>query len=271
MPELPEVETTMRGILPNVLQQKVEQVVVRQYQLRWPIIADLHQQLSGQVITRVIRRAKYILLMTKKGTLIIHLGMSGHLRVLQRGIPAKKHDHVDIIFKPGHMLRFHDPRRFGAMVWTSNDPNEHILLKKLGVEPLTDDFSADYLWERAQGKKIAIKSFLMDNHVVTGVGNIYAAESLFKAGILPTLPASSITKKRFSKLVRVVKSILQQAITRGGTTLKDFIDSEGKPGYFSQQLKVYGREGLPCIKCDTELQLTRLGGRSTVYCPACQS
>ena len=271
MPELPEVETTLRGILPHLKQQSISKVVVRHRQLRWPIPADLPQVLLNNRIENIERRAKYLLLKTNSGTLIIHLGMSGHLRLLDSEVPPKKHDHVDIVFHNKKTLRFNDPRRFGAILWTEEDPHQHALLKNLGVEALATNFTGKYLFSRTKGKKIAIKSFLMDNKIVTGIGNIYATEALFASGIHPAAPAHSISVERLNNLVKSSKHILRLAIKRGGTTLKDFMKSDGKPGYFSNQLKAYGRAGQPCIHCNSILQAMLIGQRNTVYCKHCQS
>jgi formamidopyrimidine-DNA glycosylase len=270
MPELPEVETTLRGIEPYIIGNTVQAVVIRHYGLRWPIPHDLPEKLQGQVIQQVKRRAKYLLLETQTGSAILHLGMSGRLQVLNQARSAQKHDHVDIQFANQIILRFTDPRRFGALLWTENTAT-HPLLQQLGVEPFDPTFSGKYLWLRAQNKKISIKSFIMDNKIVVGVGNIYAAESLFLAGITPMVPAQSISLDQFQQLAKSIKLILRQAIKQGGTTLKDFMNSEGKPGYFSQSLKVYGRAGLPCFQCGTLLTLVRIGQRSTVFCQRCQS
>lgn len=272
MPELPEVETTLRGISPHIKQQTITNVIVRQYQLRWRIPSDIQQILTDETIIHVERRGKYLLLKTSNGTIIIHLGMSGNLRVLTKALPPNKHDHVDIIFHNKKILRFADPRRFGAFLWVEGgNPQSHSLLKNLGVEPLTNSFSGNYLWSQVQGKVIPIKSFIMDSKIVTGIGNIYAAEALFEAGIYPETPAKSLTIERLDTLAKTSKKILRHAIKRGGTTLKDFINSDGKPGYFASQLKVYGRAGLPCVICHTLLQSIRIGQRSTVYCKHCQT
>ncbi|MBX3710127.1 MAG: bifunctional DNA-formamidopyrimidine glycosylase/DNA-(apurinic or apyrimidinic site) lyase [Gammaproteobacteria bacterium] len=270
MPELPEVETTLRGILPHINRQTITKVVVRQCQLRWPIQSNLPQILSGKKIIDVERRGKYLLLRTDSGAIIIHLGMSGHLRILTQDLLPNKHDHVDIVFQSNKILRFTDPRRFGAFLWTKDDPHHHSLLKNLGIEPLTKGFSGKYLWLRAQGRKLPIKSLLMDSKIVAGIGNIYAAEALFEAGIYPAVPAQSLSVERLNSLAKSIKRILRHAIERGGTTLKDFINSDGKPGYFSNQLKAYGHAGLPCVVCHTLLQSMQIGQRNTVYCKRCQ-
>ncbi|EKD74294.1 MAG: hypothetical protein ACD_45C00006G0002 [uncultured bacterium] len=271
MPELPEVETTLRGIAPHIKQQTITNVIVRQHQLRWRIPSNIQQILTDEMIIHVERRGKYLLLKTHNGAIIIHLGMSGNLRVLAKTLPPDKHDHVDIIFHNKKILRFADPRRFGAFLWTEGNPHNHSLLKNLGVEPLTNHFSGKYLLSQAQGKTTPIKSFIMDSKIVTGIGNIYAAEALFEAGIYPESPAKSLSIERLNALTKTSKKILRHAIKRGGTTLKDFINSNGKPGYFSSQLKVYGRAGLPCVTCQAPLQLMHIGQRSTVYCAHCQT
>lgn len=270
MPELPEVETTLRGILPHIIQQTITRVVVREHRLRWPVEPNIHNILRNQKINAVSRRAKYLLFKTENGTLILHLGMSGHLRVLTENHKAAKHDHIDIVFDNKKILRFTDPRRFGAFLWVDGDASDHALLKHLGVEPLTKNFSGKYLQERAQNRKVPIKTFIMDNKIVTGVGNIYAAEALFEAGINPMKPAFLLSLIQWNNLAKSIKKILRNAIKRGGTTLKDFLNSDGKPGYFSNQLKVYGRAKLPCVKCEGLLKLIKQGQRSTVYCMKCQ-
>lgn len=270
MPELPEVETTLCGIRPHITGQKIKNSIVRHHGLRWPIDADINQRLKNNIITSAERRGKYLLLRTPSGTIILHLGMSGSLRVLTNATKPEKHDHVDIELFNQKILRLNDPRRFGAFIWTEQDPLTHPLLKDLGPEPLTDDFSGTFLWQRAQGRKVAVKAFIMNNKVVVGVGNIYAAEALFCAGIHPEKPAYKIDIEKYKRLVTCIKKILRQAIKQGGTTLKNFVDSDGKPGYFSMRLKVYGRAGLPCVNCKTELKEMTIGQRSTVYCPTCQ-
>jgi len=268
MPELPEVEVSRMGITPHVVGQTVVRVTVRNPSLRWPVPAEL-QLLQGQTIRGVTRRAKYLLLETDAGFAIIHLGMSGSLRILPAEVPPVKHDHVDVLLASGEVLRYNDPRRFGAWLWQERD-SEHPVLSKLGPEPLAEDFDAKYLAERAKGKRTVIKQFIMDNQVVVGVGNIYANESLFAARIHPQTPAGQLTAERLAVLVDKIKRVLSQAIAQGGTTLKDFKQSDGKPGYFAQELQVYGKAGKPCPHCGQILNEVKIGQRATVYCSECQ-
>ncbi len=270
MPELPEVETSRRGIEPHLLNQTITSLIVRNPRLRWPVDKSLSNKLTGHRITSVRRRAKYLLLAINNGELVIHLGMSGSLRVVDQTLPPGKHDHIDLCLSNGKALRFTDPRRFGCWLWSA-EPTAQQLLQNLGPEPLSEEFNADYLWHMCRKRKAAIKQVIMDNKVVVGVGNIYAAESLFRAGIRPAIAAHRISRSRITQLVEAIKFILTQAIQQGGTTLKDFTQSDGKPGYFKQQLMVYGREGEPCLVCQTPLKGLRQGQRATVYCPTCQS
>ena len=269
MPELPEVETTRRGIAPYLEGHRVTGVVLRRPDLRWPIPPEISTLLPGQVIDEVDRRAKYLLLRTRAGTALLHLGMSGMLRVLPADTPIGKHDHVDIAMDTGRVLRFTDPRRFGALLWQM--PGEtHELLDGIGPEPLTDDFDGDVLWKLSRGRTASVKTFLMDNAVVVGVGNIYASEALFAAGIDPRRSAGKGSRERYAKLAAEVKRILAYAITRGGTTLRDFLAPDGAPGYFFQELFAYGRTGEPCKVCGTPIKVVTLGQRASFYCPACQ-
>jgi formamidopyrimidine-DNA glycosylase len=271
VPELPEVETTRAGIEPYLLGHTVQQVVIRDRRLRWPIPPRLGKDLQGKVIDSVSRRGKYLLLHTSAGTAILHLGMSGSLRIVDTDTPPQKHDHVDIVLDNGQALRFHDPRRFGCLLWTRKDPMRHELLATLGPEPLGDAFNGDYLFEKSRGKKLAVKAFIMDAKVVVGVGNIYANEALFRAGIHPKRAAGRISKERYHALAAAIVEVLGEAIAQGGTTLRDFVNSEGKPGYFQQTLAVYGREGEDCLRCGSPLHSSRLGQRSTYYCNHCQT
>jgi len=271
MPELPEVETTRAGIEPHVIGQRVSRVIVRNAQLRYPVPDALARQMSGQSIEAVSRRGKYLLLKTAPGTAMIHLGMSGSLRMVDADLAPEKHDHVDIVLASGKCLRLHDPRRFGSVLWEAGDVTQHKLLASLGPEPLSDEFDLDYLFRDSRKKTQAVKLFVMDSHRVVGVGNIYANEALFMAGIRPTVPAGKISRKRYQVLVRCIKQVLIAAIEQGGTTLKDFVDGSGKPGYFQQKLKVYGRAGEPCEACGAAIKHIKLGQRATYYCPSCQS
>ncbi len=270
MPELPEVETTCRGIAPHIQQQTVTDVIVRQPQLRWPIPGSLAEILTGSKIENIKRRGKYLLLETVHGTLILHLGMSGSLRFLPSQTPAGAHDHFDLVFGT-HCLRLRDPRRFGAVLWTDQDIRQHKLIQSLGPEPLSDKFSTDYLYNKSRNRNVAIKNLIMNSHIVVGVGNIYASESLFMAGIHPKRKAGKISRKRYERLVNAIKTVLEKSIQQGGTTLKDFSNEDGKPGYFAQQLQVYGRKGEACYRCDAPIQQISIGQRSTFYCPHCQT
>lgn len=272
MPELPEVETTLRGISPHLLHQTIRQVIVRQGKLRWTVHPQLSQQLFGKSIQRCHRRAKYLLLDIDQGVLIIHLGMSGSLRIFKDNIPEpNKHDHVDIILSNETVLRYHDPRRFGAILWFENkDLNNIPLLSHLGPEPLESEFTGEYLFKALKSQSRAIKLAIMDNAVVVGIGNIYANESLFLAGIRPTHSAKSLRKKDCENLVTMIKKVLLRAIEVGGSTLKDFVDSEGKKGYFQQEYNVYGRDGEPCKVCATPIKKTVIGQRGSFFCPTCQ-
>lgn len=270
MPELPEVETTRRGIEPHVLGQTVQATLVRQAQMRWPVPSDLGDRLQDQRIESVGRRGKYLLFETRVGCLIVHLGMSGSLRIVAADAPVKKHDHVDLVFSAETILRYHDPRRFGCLLWTAGPAHKHPLLAELGPEPLGADFNGEYLHRMAQGRTSAVKSFLMDSHIVVGVGNIYANEALFRAGIDPRRAAGRVSLERYLKLAACVRDVLQAAIIQGGTTLRDFVNASGNPGYFQQTLTVYGREGEPCRICGKPLRCVRLGQRATYFCDACQ-
>ncbi len=269
MPELPEVETTRRGIEPYVTGQQVTAVTLRTTKLRWPIPSNIKQQLVKHTFDCITRRAKYLLLANQKGCLIIHLGMSGSLRIVGLTTPAAKHDHVDIAFKQ-HILRFRDPRRFGAMLWTKQDPLQHKLLISLGPEPLGAEFNAEYLYQASRQRKISIKEFIMNAHIVVGVGNIYATEALFKSHIHPARAAGKISFARYVLLVDAIKDVLKAAIKSGGTTLRDFTQENGKPGYFKQALSVYGRANLPCVVCSQPLRAIKQGQRTTTYCTRCQ-
>jgi formamidopyrimidine-DNA glycosylase len=269
LPELPEVETTRRGVRPYSEAAQVVDVVVRDRRLRWPIPSDLGQKLIGQRVERVDRRAKYLLFRTAAGTLLVHLGMSGSLRVMDVADPPLRHDHFDIVFDNGRCLRYNDPRRFGCCLWL--EPDEvHPLLSHLGPEPLSDAFTGALLYRLSRRRKGPVKNFLMDGKVVVGVGNIYANEALYLAGIRPDRAAGRISLARYDRLAFFVKQVLTSAIEQGGTTLRDFVGGDGKPGYFAQQLFVYGRGGQPCKACGTTLRELRLSQRISVYCVTCQ-
>jgi formamidopyrimidine-DNA glycosylase len=278
MPELPEVETTRRGLAPHVEGRIVTGVTLRRPDLRWPIPAEIRQLLPGQRIAAVRRRAKYLLLDTRVGSALLHLGMSGSLRVLPASTPVRTHDHVDIVLAGGpadngaestRVLRFTDPRRFGCLLW--QPPGEtHELLQDLGPEPLSAGFDGDYLFDLSRGRKAPVKTFLMDQKVVVGVGNIYVAEALFAAGISPLRAAGRVSRDRYARLAASVKDILGYAIERGGTTLRDFISPDGEPGYFELELAAYGRGGEPCPRCGRPLKQATIGQRTTVWCGYCQ-
>lgn len=270
MPELPEVETTRRGIQPHISGRTVRQLLVRQPRLRWPVPDDLPGLLKSKTLRSVERRAKYLLLHFDHGTAILHLGMSGSLRVIDSDEPPMVHDHVDMQFDNHRALRLTDPRRFGCLLWQGKEDPIHPLLASLGPEPLSEDFHGELLFARSRGRKAAVKTFLMDNKIVVGVGNIYANEALFAAGIRPDRAAGSISRARYRRLAEEVKTVLARAIEQGGTTLRDFVGGDGRPGYFKQELLVYGRGALSCLICNARLTEIRLGQRSTVYCRRCQ-
>ena len=268
MPELPEVEVSRLGIMPHLQGRVLTKVVVRQPQLRYPV-PDILTRLSPQPVEAVGRRAKYLLIALPQGDVVLHLGMSGSLRVVGANSPAGRHDHLDLVLDSGHCLRFNDPRRFGAVLW---QPRGEQLpqLSRLGPEPLGDDFDGSWLYQRSRGRRQAVKPFIMDNQQVVGVGNIYASEALFAAGIDPRRPAGRISKARYLRLADCIRQVLQQAIATGGTTLKDFVQADGKPGYFAQQLQVYGRAGECCNRCGQLIRQQILAQRSTYWCSGCQ-
>lgn len=270
MPELPEVETTRRGIAPHALGTTISGIIIRNRRLRWPVPADMETLLQGQKITSVDRRGKYLLLGMTRGTLLVHLGMSGSLRVLDSHTPYLKHDHIELTLSNHKYLRYCDPRRFGAWLWTEDDPLTHPLLASLGPEPLSRQFTPRYLFNLSRQRTQAIKTVVMDSHAIVGVGNIYANEALFMAGISPARAANTLTNEDCKRLVKAIRDVLSHAIKRGGTTLRDFVGSDGKPGYFAQELLVYGRGKQACQQCGTLLKESRLGQRSTVWCPLCQ-
>lgn len=269
MPELPEVETTRRGIAPHLLGQAITALTLHEKRLRWPI-PDEVRALENAKITAVTRRGKYILVKVNAGTAIIHLGMSGSLRICTDEEPRRKHDHVEMTLASGSVLRFHDPRRFGCFLWQPAGADTHALLAKLGPEPLSDDFDGEYLFSATRKRQVAIKNLIMNSQIVVGVGNIYASESLFMAGIRPGRSARRVTRRESEKLVETIKEVLQRSITQGGTTLRDFINSDGNPGYFAQSLNVYGRADEACRVCTQPIRQKVIGQRSTFYCSQCQ-
>lgn len=270
MPELPEVETTRRGLDALATGKTITRVLVREHRLRWPIPDALSQYLVGRRIQAVRRRAKYLLIDTSTGTLIIHLGMSGSIQRVALGSESRKHDHVDIELDDDICLRYHDPRRFGSMHWTDTPAEQHFLLRELGPEPLGPDFCGELLYQRSRNKTVAVKNFLMNAHIVVGVGNIYASEALYDARIHPVRAAGKISRPRYERLAHSVRQILERAIEAGGTTLRDYVSGAGERGYFGQQLFVYGRDGEPCTNCAGRIRSKVIGQRSSFYCPTCQ-
>lgn len=269
MPELPEVETTRRGLEPHVAGKRIASACVRK-QLRWPTPENLAAEVAGCILEGISRRGKYLLFDCGGGTLILHLGMSGSLRFMDEYAEPMKHDHFDLSFDDGSLIRFRDPRRFGAVIWERGEALSHPLLKDLGIEPFDPEFSGRLLHGLARGRSLSVKQFLMDSHAVVGVGNIYANESLFRAGISPLGPAGEIGLSRYSRLAEAIRATLQDALQAGGSSLRDFVDASGNPGYFQQSYHVYGREGLPCLKCAALIRIVRQGQRSSFYCPKCQ-
>lgn len=270
MPELPEVETSRRGISPHIINTTVQNVIVRNRNLRWPVSRSVDRNLAGATITAVDRRAKYLLIRTEHGAAILHLGMSGSVYIVDQGTPAGIHDHVDIELDSGKLLRFRDPRRFGSLHW-SRTPLQHKLLKSLGPEPLGNEFDGQYLWQKSRGRRVSVKQFIMNAQVVVGVGNIYASEALFLAGIHPRRAAGRISQQRYDALCTAIRGVLAKAIDAGGTTLRDFYGGDGESGYFQQQLEVYGRDGEICRSCGTLVRTIVQGQRSTFYCKHCQT
>ena len=270
MPELPEVETTRRGLEPHLAGQTILRLTVRDPRLRWPIDARLPQLLAGQQVAAVQRRAKYLLLRLTHGTVLWHLGMSGSLRVVPSDLPVDPHDHIDLTLTAGHTVRFNDPRRFGSLIYVTGDPQAHPLLAKLAPEPFDPAFDADYLWRATRRRKVSVKQLIMNGQVVTGVGNIYASEVLFQAGIRPGRRSRSLKREEAARLVGAIRKVLKRAIRVGGTTLRDYVNPDGNPGYFRQKLYVYERSGEPCRICGTPIRSLTQGQRSTYYCPVCQ-
>lgn len=270
MPELPEVETTLNGIRPCLLGSKIARLVVRERRLRWPVDARLEEKVRGRPITAMRRRGKYILVSLDRGGLLLHLGMSGSFRALPRDTAVEVHDHYDLVTDRGRIVRYRDPRRFGCLLWAAGDPAHHERIRALGVEPLEAGFNGRYLRAAAGGRTQAVKNLLMNGRVVVGVGNIYAAEALFDAGIHPLRGCHRISEARYQRLTESVRKILNAAIQKGGSTIRDFAGADGWPGYFEQELMVYARAGKPCHRCGTPIRNITLGQRSTFYCPGCQ-
>jgi len=270
MPELPEIETIRKGLIPHLKNQVIETVKIRNANLRCPVPVNLAAILKNKTVIDIKRRGKYLLIEVGHGTLMVHLGMSGRFFIAKENSPVNKHDHVDIVLKNGLLLRYHDPRRFGLMVWTDEDPEQHVLLQHLGVEPLTKKFNANYLFVTLTKRSIPIKQAIMNHELVVGVGNIYANEALFHAGIHPLTPANRVSLEKCADLVKAIKQTLQRAIKAGGTTLKDFVNAAGDSGYFQQQLFVYGRNEEVCLVCQDRIGMVRLAGRSTYFCVQCQ-
>jgi len=270
IPELPEVETTCRGITPHLVNRKVLSVELRCRRLRQPVTGDLVAGVQGAIVLAVRRRAKYLLVETDRGTMILHLGMTGHLHIVDGTTAPGKHDHVDFLLDNGRTLRFNDSRRFGLVLWTTEPPHQHKLLVRLGPEPFAPEFTAVYMKERAGGTVRSVKSFIMDQSVVVGIGNIYACESLYRAGINPHCQAGRLSLQRWERLVSHIRLVLEEAITAGGTTIRDFLQTDGRPGYFYQSLQVYGKRGEPCPACGRAIKMKKTAGRSTFYCTFCQ-
>jgi len=270
MPELPEVETTRRGLEPHLAGQTILRLTIHDHRLRWPVDARLPQILAGQRVESVDRRAKYLLLRMTHGTVLWHLGMSGSLRIVPSDLPTDAHDHIDLMLVSGHTVRFNDPRRFGSLIYVVGNPQLHPLLAKLAPEPFAEEFDADYLWRISRGRKVSVKQLIMNGQLVTGVGNIYASEVLFQAGIRPRRQGRSLKRDEAARLVKAIRRVLNQAIRVGGTTLRDYVNPDGNPGYFRQRLYVYERAGEPCRNCGTLIRTFTQGQRSTYYCPTCQ-
>jgi formamidopyrimidine-DNA glycosylase len=270
MPELPEVETTRRGLLPHVVGRSVRDVVVRNPNLRWPVPKDLRRRVRGERVRDIRRRGKYLLFDFARGHLLVHLGMTGRLTVVPAKTAPRKHDHVDLVLDDGKVLRFNDARRFGTVLWLETPAEEHALLRDLGLEPLEAGFTGEKLRSRAKGRRVAVKQFLMNGEIVTGVGNIYASEALFRAGIHPSRSAGQISAPRWERLAQSIRVTLESAIDSGGSTLRDFVSAEGRPGYFQHRHAVYGRAGKACPACKTPIRALRHGQRSTFFCPRCQ-
>ena len=275
MPELPEVETTRVGLLPKLVGRRIQRVIVRDARLRWPIPADIGTELKGRVVRDVLRRGKYLIWDvgsdTQGGFLLCHLGMSGSMFALPVGRAPDKHDHVDLLLDDKSIIRYHDPRRFGAILWIPGKTPSHALLDNLGPEPLGQEFSGEYLFQHSRGRSLSVKEYIMNAHIVVGVGNIYASESLFGAGIRPTTAAGRISKGRYDALAGAIRKTLSDAIAAGGSSLRDYVQADGQSGYFQLKAMVYDRAGKQCHRCDGTIRAIRQGQRSTFFCPRCQT
>ena len=270
MPELPEVETTLRGIRPHLEGHRIQELRIRERRLRYPIADETEARLAGQAILSLRRRGKYLLVELEQGSLLMHLGMSGSLRILPLTSPPGPHDHLDLVLEDGRCLRLRDPRRFGLFLWTEEPPENHSLIRDLGPEPLESGFDGAYLHSRAGNRQLAVKAFIMDAKVVVGVGNIYASESLFLARIHPNRPAGEVSALQYALLATTIRTVLGESIAAGGTSLRDFVAEDGHPGYFARQLRVYGHEGQPCQQCGTAIRREKIAQRSSFFCPICQ-
>ena len=270
MPELPEVETTLRGIRPHLEGRRIRDLKVREMRFRYPIAEETEERLAGQTILNLLRRGKYLLMGLEQGSLLIHLGMSGSLRIVPETTPPGPHDHLDLVVEDGRCLRMRDPRRFGLFIWTAEPLENHILIRDLGLEPLEGSFDGDYLFFRACNRQLPVKAFIMDAKVVVGVGNIYASESLFLAGIHPNRPAGQVSTVQYDLLASSIRTVLGESIAAGGTSLRDFVREDGHPGYYARNLRVYGREGQACQHCGTPIRREKIGQRSSFFCPNCQ-
>lgn len=270
MPELPEVETTRRGLVPHVVGRRIRDVVVRNPHLRWPVPRDLRRRLRGEEVLAIRRRGKYLLFDCRKGHLLVHLGMSGRMSLVPQDAPAQRHDHIDLRLEGEHALRLTDPRRFGAMLWLETPAEDHLLLRGLGLEPFESGFTGEALARLAHGRRVAVKQFLMNSRIVTGIGNIYASEALWEARVHPNRSVAEISARRWEMIAAAVRGTLERALAAGGTTLRDFASAQGQPGYFQHEFAVYGRKGEPCRRCRTRIRASRQGQRSTFFCPRCQ-
>lgn len=270
MPELPEVETTLRGIAPYLEGRLIQELVVRERRLRHPVPPATEAEVAGQKIMALRRRAKYLIFDLERGSILVHLGMSGSLRLVPVETPAGTHDHIDLIMADRRCLRFRDPRRFGLFLWLASQPESHSLLSGLGPEPLGPGFDGAYLFHVSRGRTIPIKALIMDAKVVVGIGNIYASEALFLAAIRPDRPAAQIDEPGYERLAYAIRQVLSESIAAGGTSLRDFVREDGHPGYYARRLRVYARDKQPCVNCGSGLERMKIGQRSSFFCPSCQ-